>query len=162
MRKQMSKRITLIAVILAVATLATAPIVHAHPGRPGRHGLGARPVGGFGILGHLRHVKEELALTDEQTSQIKAILADAREQNAKYRQQLRGGRGGVADVLLANPNDLAGAQALLDKQASTERLMKQNILSATAKALAVLNADQRAKLTALRAERAERRERRGH
>ena len=159
----MRKRITLIAVILAVATLAAAPIVHAHPGRPGRHGFGARPpAGGFGILGHLRQVKEELALTDEQTSQIKAILADAREQNAKYRQQLRGSRGGVADALLANPNDLAGAQTLLDKQAATERLMKQNILSATAKALAVLNADQRAKLTALRAERAERRERRGH
>jgi Spy/CpxP family protein refolding chaperone len=156
MSKQMSKRITLIAVILAVATLAAAPIVQARPGSPGRHGMGAGP-GAFGILGHLRHVKEELDLTDEQAGQIKTIFAEVREKNAQYREQLRGGRGGAADVLLANPSDIAGAQAVLDRQAATERLVKQNLLSATAKALAVLNADQRAKLSTLRAERAERR-----
>ncbi|MEO8381291.1 MAG: periplasmic heavy metal sensor [Acidobacteriota bacterium] len=155
----MKKRITLIAVVLAVAALATAPIVHARPGSPGRQGM-SRRAPGFGLLGHLRHVRQQLDLTDQQAEQIRTIAADLRAQNAQYRDQLRGGRKGVADVLLANPADVAAAQAVLDQRAATERLVKQNRLNATAKALGVLSADQRARLRTLIAERAERRERR--
>lgn len=156
----MKKRITLIAVVIAVAALTAAPIVHARPGGRGHHGFGGGP-GGFGILGHLNHVKEELALSDQQVAQIKGIFAEVHELNAQYREQLHGGFKGVAEVLLANPNDIAGAQAVLDQQAVTERLVKVNLLNATAKALGVLNAEQRTKLSTLMAEHAERRGRRG-
>ena len=52
----------------------------------------------------------------------------------------------IATVLINNPNDLATAQALLDKQSETERQLKSNALAAAAKALNVLTADQRGKL----------------
>jgi len=156
----MKKKITLIAVLLAVTTLAAAPIVHARPGGHGRHGIGARP-GPFGILGHLRHAKEELALTDQQTDQLKAIFTETHQQNGQYREQMRGSFKSVREVLLANPNDIAGAQAILDQQAATQRIVKLNLLNATSKAMAVLTADQRAKLKTLMDERQERRERRG-
>ena len=61
---------------------------------------------------------------------------------------MRGGRQAIAQVLLANPNDVAGAQALLDKQLDAERQMKHNALVAASKALNVLTPDQRAKASA--------------
>lgn len=154
----MKKQITLIAVLVTVAALATAPIAHARPGQ-GRPGFSRGP-GPLGIFGHLRHLKEALDLSDQQAGQIKAIFTELREQNAPYREQMRGSFKGVADVLLANPDDVAAAQAILDQQAATERIVKMNLLNATAKAMGVLTADQRTKLKTLMDERQERRARR--
>jgi Spy/CpxP family protein refolding chaperone len=55
----------------------------------------------------------------------------------------------IMQTLLKNPNDLAAAQALLDQQTESEKVMKLNVLNAASKALNVLNADQRAKLSDL-------------
>ncbi|HEX2123874.1 MAG TPA: Spy/CpxP family protein refolding chaperone [Thermoanaerobaculia bacterium] len=154
----MKKRITILAAVLAVATLAAATFVYAGPGghrRPGGHGFHA-----LGVLGHLDRIQEELDLSDQQTDQIKAIIAEAHEQNAQYREQLHGGLHQVAKTLLANPNDLTGAQAVLDQQLAAERALKSNLLNATSRALNVLTAEQRGKLTQILAEHAERRERR--
>lgn len=158
----MKTRSTLIAILIAVAILATAPLVMARPDRERAHGFGG-PGGGLGLLGHIAgHLKDELDLSDQQADEIKAIFADLHEQNAQYRDQMRGGFKEVADTLLANPNDIAAAQALLDKQAATEKAMKSNLLTATSKALSVLTPDQRAKLKTLMEEHMERRaERRG-
>jgi hypothetical protein len=60
-----------------------------------------------------------------------------------------------------NPNDIAGAQAVLDRQSAAERAMKSSLLNATAKAIGILNAEQRTKLAMHIAERASHRERRG-
>ena len=170
----MNKRNTLIAVIVAAVALAAAPFLIAGPGHgagKGIHGgpgmamhgggMGMHGGEGFAILGHLRHAKEELGLTDQQTEQIKTIFTELHEQNATYREQMHGGLRGAAEILLANPSDIAGAQALLDQQAAVERTMKSNMLNATAKAFGVLTADQRAKLRTMMAEHSERRERRG-
>ena len=137
----MKKRTTLIvATILAAGALAAAPLVLAGPhGRgPGMHGLG--------ILGHLQHAKEELGLSDRQVEQIRAIFQETRQANADSRRQMHGGLREAAEILLADPNDLAGAQAVLERQAAAERELKRSILEATARAFAVLDADQRAKL----------------
>jgi Spy/CpxP family protein refolding chaperone len=171
---RMKKRTTLTAVIVAALALAAAPFVIAGPGHGagmGNHGPGMAMHGGpgmgmhggegFAILGHLRHAKEELGLTDQQTEQIKTIFTELHDQNSAYREQMHGGLRGAAEILLANPSDIAGAQALLDQQAAVERTMKTNMLNATAKAFGVLTADQRAKLRAMMAEHSERRERRG-
>ena len=155
----MKKRIIITTVILATVALAAAPLVLAGPhGRFGRgmHGEGME------LLGHLRHAKEELDLSDQQVDQIKAIFGEVKEQNAAYREQLHSGYHGVAVALLANPNDVAGAQKLIDQQTTTETAMKANFLNAASKALSVLNAEQRAKLGTMLAEHAERHhERRG-
>jgi Spy/CpxP family protein refolding chaperone len=97
------------------------------------------------MFGHMRGAKAALGLSDQQTADIKKIFTDLRAQNAPYRDSLRGGRQAIAQALLANPNDVAGAQALLDKQSEAERQMKSNALAAFSKGLNVLTPEQRAK-----------------
>jgi Spy/CpxP family protein refolding chaperone len=158
----MKKRTTILAiVVLAVGVLAAAPLVIAGqhgsgPGAMGMHGgpgggpgMHGGPGGGIGILGHLQHAKTELGLTDQQVEQIRAIFTELHETNGTNRDQMRDGLHEAAAILLANPSDLAGAQAVLDRQAAAERVMKTNMLNATAKAFAVLTAEQRAKLSTM-------------
>jgi Spy/CpxP family protein refolding chaperone len=167
----MKKRIAIAATILAVTALAAVPFLFAGPGHGGRMshmgrmGHMGEHGGGFGFLGggrHLAFLAGKLDLTEQQTDQIKAIFADLHEQNAQYRESMHGGFKAVADALLKNPNDLAGAQALLDQQAASERAMKQNMLAATSKALNVLTTEQRAELSKIIAEHGQRRERRSN
>ncbi len=157
-KHDMKKRNALIATILAVGVLTVAPLLDAAPGRhrgPGGHG-------GPGIFGHLKHLQEELDLSQAQVDQIRGIFAELKTQNEGNREQVRGGFHAVAETLLKNPNDLSAAQAMLDQQTAAERAMKANMLAATAKAFNVLTADQRAELAQIIEDRGERRrERRG-
>lgn len=105
------------------------------------------------MFGRLQHAKAALELSDQQTSDIKQIYTDLRTQNEPYRASLRGGRQAIAQALLANPNDTAGAQALIDKQSEAERQMKTNALHAFSKALNVLTPDQRTKASAFLTQR---------
>lgn len=103
----------------------------------------------FGYMsGRMHGAKAALGLSDQQATDIKKIFADLRTQNEPYRASLRGGRQAIAQVLLANPNDIAGAQALIDKQSEAERQMKTNALQAFSKALNVMTSDQRTKASA--------------
>jgi len=148
------KKTTLAISILALVALVAAPFLYAGPGR--NRGM----AGGFGPLGHLARAQEELGLSDQQVDAIKAIFKDLREQNASYRDQLRGGFDGVMSMLIKNPNDVAAAQAIIDQQAQAERAMKSNLLNAASKALSVLTPDQREKLGQMIAERASHRRQR--
>lgn len=143
----MKKNRLTIAGIVAVLALAAVPFLYA--GR-GRHHEGR---GGFGPLGHLERAQKELGLSDQQVTEIKAIFANLREENAQYRKQMHGGFEGVLNTLIQNPNDVAGAQAIMDQQAQAERATKANLLTAASKALNVLTADQRVKLGQLVSER---------
>lgn len=156
----------------AVAILAAVPFVYAGArahlagGRGFGHGMGMgmgmhHGFGGDMLVGHLAHLKDELDLSDAQTDQIKAIFNETREQNAQYRQQLHGTYKTVAQTLLANPANVAQAQALLDQQASAERAMKANLVNSAAKALAVLTPEQREKLATKFASHLEQWENRG-
>lgn len=151
----MKKRITLIAVVVALATFVAVPLAFGGPG-------GHRGHGGFrgGIFGHLEHLKSELELSDNQVAQIKVIFAELHEQNGQYRDSMRGGVKDAAEALLKDPNNLAAAQAILDQQFAAEKAVKANLLVATSKALNVLTAEQRAELAKIVEERSERRERR--
>ena len=147
----MKTRNLFITAIVALTLLAT-PLLFAGPG-----GRGHRD-GAFGPLGMLGHAKEELNLSDQQVDEIKAIFRQVHEQNAAARQQLRGGMKDITAALLANPNNIAAAQAILDQQTQAERTLKLNVLNATSKALNVLNAEQRAKLGTMIEERMSKRE----
>jgi Spy/CpxP family protein refolding chaperone len=138
----MKTRITLLALILTLTTMSAL----------------ARP--GHGMFRNIDRVREELNLSDNQVAQIKVIFAELREQNREYRESMRGGFGDVAEALLANPNDLAAAQKLIEEREAARSAMKANRLNAMSKALNVLTAEQRAKLSEIVAKRAERRERR--
>ncbi len=151
----MKKSLIALSVLTLVAILAAGSVFAGSEGHRGKGGPGM--MGGehhaFGPLGRLAMLKEKLDLSDQQTDQIKAIFAGVRDQNEPYRTQLRGGMGSVAATLVANPNDIAAGQALIDRQASAERSMKLNVLAATSKALKVLTPEQRNRLGELLAER---------
>lgn len=135
-------------VVLACVPLALAQHRRGFHGGPGEAGMMA--------FGHLQHAKKELGLSDQQVSDIQAIFQQLREQNAPYRQSLRGTMQQVAQTLISNPNDLSAAQTLIDQQSNAERTMKINALNAASKALNVLSADQRSKLSGLLQERMQR------
>lgn len=142
---------SIIAVVLAVA----APLAYAQH-RMHQRGT-ADGFGGAMMFKHLDRAKEALGLSDDQVTQIKTIFADLRTQNAPYREQLRGGIHAAVQSLLANPNDTAAAQKIIDDQTAAERALKTNVLNAASKALNVLTPDQRAKLASFVQERMARR-----
>ena len=136
----MKKRTLIFSIAAIVIVLAAVPFAMAQHMR-GRHGRA-------GMMFGLGRAKAALGLSDQQSADIKQIFTDLRAQNESLRTSMRGGRQAIAQVLLANPNDVAGAQALLDKQLATERQMKLNALSAASKALNVLTPVQRTKAAA--------------
>jgi protein CpxP len=158
----MKKRNIILATLVVLIAIVAVPFVY---GRPGGHGHGAMGMGpggmghgghGFEMLAHLGHLKSELGLTDAQVDQLKAIAKEVHEQNAPYHDQLKAGMKSIAQTLLANPNDVAGAQALIDGQSAAERALKTNILNGVSRALNVLTPEQRAKLAAHLAKMAQR------
>lgn len=151
MSKSHSTRSLIVAAVLVSGVLVAAPFAFAHGHMHGGNGE-------FGMLGHLQKAKQALGLSDQQVSDIESILKSVREQNAPYRESKRSGMQSVFQTLIKNPNDTAAAQAIIDQQITAERAVKANMLAATSKALNVLTADQRAKLSTLVEERIARRQ----
>lgn len=137
----MKKRTLIFSATALVIVLAAVPFAMAQHMRGHRHGHG-------GMMFGLQRAKAALGLSDQQSADIKQIFTDLRTQNEPLRTSMKGGRQAIAQLLLANPNDVAGAQALLDKQLDAERQMKHNALVAASKALNVLTPDQRTKASA--------------
>jgi Spy/CpxP family protein refolding chaperone len=142
----MKKRTLIFSIAAIVIVLAAVPFAMAQHMRGKHHGHGDMMFG-------LERAKSALGLSDQQSTDIKQIFTDLKTQNEPLRTSVRGGRQAIAQVLLANPNDIAGAQALLDKQLDAERQMKHNALIAASKALNVLTPDQRTKASAFLQER---------
>jgi protein CpxP len=152
----------LIIITLILAAVAAVPFVYAGPGGHGFRGMHGGGGHGLAFLAHIDHVKSELGLSDAQVTQLKDIAKATQEQNGEYRQQIHGTLKQVATTLLTNPNDIAGAQAVLDQQAAAEKALKSNLLVAASKALNVLTPEQRTKLALHLAERGKRWENHGH
>jgi Spy/CpxP family protein refolding chaperone len=150
-----TKRWSIFAAVVAAIILVAVPFVYAQGFHRGHH----RGSSDLAMFGRLAHAQEALDLSDAQVDQIKAIGKALKEQNAPYREQLHSGYTSIAQALLRNPNDVAGAQALLDQQVNAERTMKQNTLVAASKALSVLTPEQRQKAAEFVTERASRMQR---
>jgi periplasmic protein CpxP/Spy len=155
----MTKRNVLISIaVVAIIALAAVPFVYAQ-GMHRHHAAGMQGMHGLMLFGGIERAKAALDLSDAQVDQLKAIAQSVKEQNAPYREQLRGGLQQIAQTLLANPNDTAAAQAMIDQQSNAERTMKMNMLAGVSKALNVLTPDQRAKAAQFLTDRAMRHER---
>jgi len=145
------KKGTFVLALVAILALAAVPLVHAqehgHGHGHGPHGDG--PLGAAMFLGHLEHAKDLLGLSDAQVTQLKSIAADLHAQNSTLHEQLKGNMGSIVKTLLADPNNLAAAQAQLDQQAAAEKTMHSNALAAAAKAVTVLTPEQRVKVGAM-------------
>jgi Spy/CpxP family protein refolding chaperone len=138
----MSKRKAIITAVVAIIALAAVPFVYAQTA--GRHHHA-----GSLMFAHFNRIRAALGLTDDQVTQLKAIREDLRTQNAPYRDQMRGGFAAVAQTLLKDPGNVAGAQLLIDQQSAARKAMQVNVLNATSKALKVLTPEQRAKASEL-------------
>ncbi|MGZ8795742.1 MAG: Spy/CpxP family protein refolding chaperone [Thermoanaerobaculia bacterium] len=145
----MKKSTWIITAVVALLANASGPFLYAGPGHRGMDGLGP--------LARLERAQKELGLSDQQVGEIKAIFKSVHDQNAQYRDQLRGGIGGVLNALLEDPDDIAGAQAIMDRQAQTERAIRSNLLNGASKALNVLTPEQRDKLGQIVARRQQQR-----
>lgn len=151
----MNRKSLITLAIVALVALLAVPFVYAQQGH-GRgmgqmHGMAGH--GGFGPFQRLQKLQSELGLSDAQVTEIQTIFTNLRDQNAPYRDQLKGGRQTVLSTLLKDPNNIAAAQAIVDQQTQAEQAMKTNALAAASKALNVLTPDQRAKLGDLIAQR---------
>ena len=151
----MNRKSLITLAIVALVALLAVPFVYAQQahgrGMGEMHGMAGHD--GFGPLGHLQKLQSELGLSDAQVTEIKTIFTSLHDQNAPYRDQLKGGRQAITSTLLKDPNNVAAAQAIIDQQAQAEHAMKTNMVAAASKALNVLTADQRAKLADLIAKR---------
>jgi len=145
----MKKRIFIFSAAAILIVVLAVPFAVAQHMRGGRHGRGCMGGGsGMMMFSHLQRARTALGVSDQQAGDIRKIFADLRAQNEPYRDSLRGGRQAIAQALLANPNDLTAAQALIDKQTAAEHQMKVNALTAFSKAINVLTPDQRTKASA--------------
>jgi periplasmic protein CpxP/Spy len=142
----MNKKHLTIAAVIATLVLVVAPFALAQRMHGGPHGGPGGDLGGVMFLGHLQRAKHALGLSEQQVTDIENVFRDLRTQNQTYRDSLHGAMKDIATTLINNPNDVAAAQALLDKQEAAEHQMKTNALLAASKALNVLTPDQRAKL----------------
>jgi len=141
----MKKYTIAIATAVVLTALVAVPIAFA---QHARHMRGDGFGGGM-FFGRLGHIKSQLGLTDQQTSDIKAVFQELKQQNQPYRDSMHSTMQQVAQILINNPNDVAAAQALINQQADAERTMKLNALNAASKALNVLTPDQRGKLSTM-------------
>jgi Spy/CpxP family protein refolding chaperone len=162
----MKKRSLILGTAVLLAVLVAVPFAYAQhrrahglgmgAGEGMRGGAGRGELGTLMMLGHLEHARGALGLSDQQVDDIKGAFRDLRQQNSAYRAQLHDGYKGIAAALIADPNNVAAAQALLEKQEAAEHAMRLNALNAAAKALSVLTPDQRTKLADHIRERSER------
>jgi periplasmic protein CpxP/Spy len=120
-----------------VAGLIATPFVFAHP----RGGMGC----GLG-MGQMARVFHDLDLTAEQKDALHRIHDATRESNAAARAALHDGFVDAARILLANPQNVAGARATIDTREAALDQIKENAMTGIAQALAVLTPEQRAKL----------------
>lgn len=148
----MKKRTLIFSAAAILIVVLAAPFAVAQRGFGHRHGCRGGD-SGMAMFGRMHGAKAALGLSDQQAADIKKIFTDLRMQNEPYRASLRGGRQAIAQLLLANPNDIAGAQALIDKQTEAERQMKTNALQAFSKALNVMTSEQRVKASSLMQDR---------
>jgi P pilus assembly/Cpx signaling pathway, periplasmic inhibitor/zinc-resistance associated protein len=137
----MKRKAWLITGIVALVAVMAVPIAYA---QHQRHG--SDEFGGFGPFAKVHWLKQQLGLTDDQASQIRDIASGVRDQNREYRKTMRANMADAGKILIANPTDLAAAQAVLAHNADAEAAMKTNILKGVSQALQVLTPEQRVKL----------------
>ncbi|MDQ6800937.1 MAG: periplasmic heavy metal sensor [Acidobacteriota bacterium] len=153
----MKKRVLLTTGAITLVALIAVPLAFAQRMHSMHEMQAGGDMPGAMMLGHLAHAKAELGLSDQQSADIKAVFQNLHEQNKTYRQSMHSTMAQVAQLLINNPNDVASAQALLDQQLESERVMRTNALNAAAKALNMLTPDQRTKLSTMVKEHLDRR-----
>ena len=127
--------------ITLVAVIAATPIAWAH-----QQARAAREMSPLMALEKLRQLREELNLSDTQLAELRKIGKETREANADYRASLRENFTEAGLALLANPDDIAGAEAILDRNEAAKKELRTNVLEGVSGAIKVLTPEQREQL----------------
>lgn len=159
----MKTKAMLVVLLVAASVFATVALAHGPRDRAamgergfrGHAGMGERQF--LGPLERLERLRGELGLSEAQVEAIRAIRQEVRDANAASREQFRDGKGDVVSILIANPDDLAGARAAMQAREAAMAKMKDNALQGASRALKVLTREQREKLGAIVAKRGSRR-----
>lgn len=123
-----------------VAAMAAAPLAWAHQQAK------RQEMSPLMALETLRHLRGELNLTDAQLAELRKIGKATREANASYRASLRENFAEAGLALLANPDDIAAAEAVLDRNEAAKKELRANVLAGVSDAIKVLSPEQREKL----------------
>lgn len=137
----MKKSLMIAGIVTLVAVMAAAPLALAHQRARGEHEMSP-----LMALEKLRQLGDELDLSDSQLAELRKIRKETREANSAYRASLRENFTEAGLVLLANPDDVAGAEAILDRNEQSKKELRANVLEGVSDAIKVLDAEQRAKL----------------
>lgn len=129
-----------IGTVTLVAAMAAAPLAW------GNQQAKAREMSPLMALEKLRQLRGELNLSDVQLAELRKIGRETREANSAYRGSLRDNFAEAGLVLLANPHDLAGAEAILDRNEQAKKELRANVLDGVSDAIKVLTPEQREKL----------------
>ena len=145
-----TRHVILATVAVAALAVPAALLAAGHMGGPmgfGMHGGPAMMEGG-GVL-RLAH---KLGLSDDQTAQIKSILAAARAANAPVRTQLRANRQAFNSAYNPAQFDATAVNSYLAQQTPLVQQLVVSSFQTRAKVLAVLTPSQLAQLNQLRAQ----------
>ena len=140
----MTKRRKLAVAILLVAVVAAVPLVGGH-GKSGSHS-GSRH-GGMSGMEHIREMHAELGLTEAQGKELHAIFKKVHEDHESNKQRLHSSFLEAGKLLIADPNNLSGARAVLERNHAAEREFHQSILESLSRGLNSLTPEQRQKLS---------------
>ena len=140
----MKKIWIVVGTVTLVATMAAAPLALAH--QQAKRGGAMSPLM---VLERLHQLRGELNLSDAQLAELRKIGIETREANSAYRASLRDNLGEAGLALLANPDDITGAEAILDRNAQAKQELRANVLEGVSDAIKVLDAEQKAKLASV-------------
>lgn len=136
----MKKSWIVVGAVTLAAAMAAAPLAWAH--QQAKH----REMSPFMALEKLRQLRGELNLTDAQLADLRKIGKETREANSAYRASLRDNFAEAGLALLANPDDITGAEAILDRNEAAKKELRANVLGGVSDAIKVLDPEQRDKL----------------
>jgi Spy/CpxP family protein refolding chaperone len=137
-RRQEMKRKGMSIMLAFILTVTAAPLLWAnHQMQRGRN---EDPLM---VLVRLRALGAELDLSASQTAQLREIGRTVREANAEYRSAMKDRTAEAGLMLLADPSNIKGAEAILDRNDADKRGLRENVLEGIAKAIEILTPEQR-------------------
>lgn len=137
-----NRKLTVVSMAGALALLLSVPVLFATH-RRGMAGSAGRHHG----FAKLHQLQDELQITDAQKKSLHEIFDRARAENTGARKSLHEGLIGAAQRLLVNPDDIAGAREVFDRQQAAKEQLATSILGSVSEAVRTLTPEQRLRLS---------------
>lgn len=155
----MKRRNLLLTTLLAssLATTGFITISHADPQYCDHHGMHSKRMGHVeGLRDPLKHLMDQVDLTNAQRAEIKTIIDTNRNDTESVRQRLRDNRKAMYELVSSNQYSLERVRELADQQAKLNAELTVARIDTMHRTLQVLTPEQRAELAKLREQRTER------